>query len=1094
MALVTDDHLYRALVFIFDAQKRAIQGVGFLTHRSGLIVTCSHVLFSSISQVKDRRDKPPVADMFFQFYQDRYELGDKAPVRRADILGDWLPYTKGDVIIGQYKGVYPKGVTSLPLGKPDMIGSVTQTNYFRTVGFSNWGGFETVVAEGTILSSQNRTKNGFDVILLDDKSRTIVKGFSGAPVLNINSGHVIGMISWIIKPTLVERKQESLVAAIRSDLIRSILPVDYPLKAAIEGLAPKTKFIAGYTKIDADSIFGRNNEASQLMTLCQVSDSMICVRGEGGLGKTTFLQLFATSLGFEKRYDNVVWIDFQLDIPTSFISNQSLLNSLGLSELRTKASRGQISVETAFEKIIYAMCRLGGKNILIIDGVDRSLLKFRPQLSLDQNWSVVVSSRNKLPGFKDFPLSTLEGLDAVSTFSFYANEDLEKQREAVIALTDTLFGNPLAIEIWAKVYKNNRNLTITGLQEVLNQKGLSGFSGQSVETLYDKVEIDTYIRDCLVAAFEVTGLSKQELSMLASFCLLPPRRTPYHTLEKFFGSESDSSIGGFNDLLTNLILKGWIKEYEEELVEERRLRNKFLCHPLIQDAIINIMQANDFPTLSVVKTLSEEFLNYPGRAIDTLQYEGFPEHIHGRFSLQDLQLDFFVMISRYVHFFNYIGKKKEASEWAQRWFNANIPLPEGTDTNNVIKYAKICINIHSTISNDMQAIAILQNAIEVLCQVPLQLRSEGFYIELLKAYYDLTNKFIELKQYAEAQSVLDESSKVEIGQSEAFRTEYLFLLITKRLLAIKTRDFKTADYLTDQIWSQQAYQSTRLFYPTEEVDFILQDAEIKFEVNRLGEIPSIVSKALNISQSYDPFLFMEASRRSAKLLARLGHLSEATKILGESIKKGEASTKGRPPYVLISSYLEVAYVYSCMKESALTAEYLSKYEHYENTMKVGRSTEEVIRRLLQKAEVLRFCARYRDAEHVVDRCFNYLSDLSDAERPLFELKSVNSEALNMLGSHKQERQIFDSTEILSKLERAHNLYTNSDPALQGFIEAPILDTFGQLYAYKGDKKTALEYYERSLKIYKELFSVVNPHHYEIINVERNMLNQLGPNQ
>lgn len=1091
MALVTDDHLYCALVYIFDAQKRAIQGVGFLTHRSGLIVTCSHVLFSAISKVKDRSDKPPVADMFFQFYQDRYELGDKAPVRRADILGDWLPYTKGDVIIGQYKGTYPKGVTPLPLGKPDMIGSVTQTNHFRTVGFSNWGGFEAVVAEGTILSSKNRTKNGFDVILLDDKSRTIVQGFSGAPVLNINSGHVIGMISWIIKPTLVERKQESLVAAIRSDLIRSILPVGYSLKAAIESLVPKTKFIAGYTKIDADSIFGRNNEASQLITLCQGSDSMICVRGEGGLGKTTFLQLFTTSLGPEKRYDNVVWIDFQLDIPTSFISNQSLLNSLGLSELRTKASKGQISVETAFEQTIQAMRRLGGNNILIIDGVDRSLLKFRPQLSLDQNWSVVVSSRNKLPGFKDFPLSTLEGLDAVSTFSFYANEDLEKQREAVISLTDTLFGNPLAVEIWAKVYKNNRNLTITGLQEILNQKGLSGFSGQSVETLYDKVEIDTYIRDCLVAAFEVTGLSKQELSMLASFCLLPPRRTPYHTLEKFFGSESDSSIGGFNDLLTNLILKGWIKEYEEELVEERRLRNKFLCHPLIQDAIINIMQAKDFPTLSVVQKLSKEFLNYPGRAIDTLQYEGFPEHIHGRFSLKDLQLDFFVMISRYVHFFNYIGKKKEASKWSQRWFNANIPLPEGTDTNNVIKYAKICINIHGAISNDMQAIAILHNAIEVLNQVPIQLRSEGSCIELLKAYYGLSNKLIELKRYAEAQSVLDESSNVEIGQSEAFRKQYLFLLITRRLLAIRTRDFQSADYLTDQIRSQQAYLSDQLFYSTEEVDFILQDAEIKFELKRLHEIKPIVRKALSISKSYDPFLFLKASRRSAKLIARLGHLSEAAKILEESIQKGETITKGKPNYALLSNYLELAYVYACLKESALAANYLSKYEQYESTVKTGRSKEELLRRLLQKAEVSRFCGRYEQAEQDVSQCFGYLDNLIGTDRPLFELKTINSEALNLLETHKLGRPYPGFTEIIAKLKSAHQRFIDSGPALQGFATAQIMDTLGQLYVSKGDKKVALEYFKGALKLYRESFSAINPHHYEIANVERNMLELLG---
>lgn len=182
-------------------------GTGFVIDGKGLVLTASHVVLPLEQQ---QAGESPPEEVRLEF-MGQTQTALKRRIHTAQVLIEcWLPFYQGDICLLQYRDSLPKGVEILPLGNsfhnpaiPDML------------KFFGFPGDETgMIGEGRLLGRKLDNSLGFEVLQID--SRQIQRGFSGGPVLNLNTGNVIGFISWL------ESRNQAF--AIPSELVRKVMP------------------------------------------------------------------------------------------------------------------------------------------------------------------------------------------------------------------------------------------------------------------------------------------------------------------------------------------------------------------------------------------------------------------------------------------------------------------------------------------------------------------------------------------------------------------------------------------------------------------------------------------------------------------------------------------------------------------------------------------------------------------------------------------------------------------------------------------------------------------------------------------------------
>jgi hypothetical protein len=181
------------------------QGTGFIL-TSTLAVTCAHVV--------DACGAGPGGTVRLVF-----QAG-SAPVE-AEVLADgW--HEEADVAFLRLLSLLPSTVTPAIL-EPS---TNTDSHTFRALGYPNVGDFQGVWAEGKILGlttdSQGRRA-------LQLESRNIAPGTSGAPVLDTNTGRVVGMVNLTYNADATLKFRDAAFA-IPSETLRDLCPVALELQ------------------------------------------------------------------------------------------------------------------------------------------------------------------------------------------------------------------------------------------------------------------------------------------------------------------------------------------------------------------------------------------------------------------------------------------------------------------------------------------------------------------------------------------------------------------------------------------------------------------------------------------------------------------------------------------------------------------------------------------------------------------------------------------------------------------------------------------------------------------------------------------------
>jgi AAA+ ATPase superfamily predicted ATPase len=154
--------------------------------------------------------------------------------------------------------------------------------------------------------------------------------------------------------------------------------------------------------ISPEDLVGRAAELAGLADLLDASTRRVLLDGLGGIGKTTLAKAFAQA--HAARYRHVLWIEQSGSLVSSLVNHPHLALNLGLSfaEVENESVR--------FNKITSALMQLSpGPKLLVIDNADESILDGQPAASLPAppDWQVLVTSRYRLAGFKEFTLNEL---------------------------------------------------------------------------------------------------------------------------------------------------------------------------------------------------------------------------------------------------------------------------------------------------------------------------------------------------------------------------------------------------------------------------------------------------------------------------------------------------------------------------------------------------------------------------------------------------------------------------------------------------------------------------------------------------------------
>jgi S1-C subfamily serine protease len=195
------------VVRILRSDGKTTSGAGFVVSEKGLLATCSHAVQPEESQKKGE-PRPEKVDLIF------CATGEQMGAR---VLPEfWRPADREDVAILQLEGDLPASVKPLPLGSSEG----TSNHFFQTFSFPESGPEDGSFGDGHILNQLQMR----GTTVLQVSSPQVTPGFSGGPVLDTDTGRIVGMVTAIAAPDRYGRMAETAYIT-PTEVLRQICPL-----------------------------------------------------------------------------------------------------------------------------------------------------------------------------------------------------------------------------------------------------------------------------------------------------------------------------------------------------------------------------------------------------------------------------------------------------------------------------------------------------------------------------------------------------------------------------------------------------------------------------------------------------------------------------------------------------------------------------------------------------------------------------------------------------------------------------------------------------------------------------------------------------
>lgn len=341
---------------------------------------------------------------------------------------------------------------------------------------------------------------------------------------------------------------------------------------------PAPKYLATPPSELTSGVIPRPDELRDLRRQLRHSSRPVVICGIGGLGKTTFAQLYCQRFG--GSYRQVVWLSASAVFSganireadnaeyflRAFIEDRTLLSKLNI------VFDDRDTAKQRFDKVIARLADEEGPMLLVIDNAPEAAARFTTELSRLKNWRVLLTSRDEIHNMDAYHLDTLPPQRAAQLFcNIYGDRSTDPAIDTVIRA----YGyHTLTIELLA-AYAREKNIQPFELQHELEARGLLQLDALHLG-LPNAPKMQS-LSEHLLQTF-LLELDEQEQEIMRCMCLLPPSNTllePGLMSEDFlcelFGKKADKVA--FQNTLRSLARLHW-------LVKEA---GEFRCHPVVAE-------------------------------------------------------------------------------------------------------------------------------------------------------------------------------------------------------------------------------------------------------------------------------------------------------------------------------------------------------------------------------------------------------------------------------------------------------------------------------------------------------------------------------
>lgn len=321
-------------------------------------------------------------------------------------------------------------------------------------------------------------------------------------------------------------------------------------------------------------IIGRSRELELLHKELQNSQSILLLRGIGGIGKTTLAKAYIRK--YQSSYDHIIWVcnsitpDKQQHPITHAISDDAILHqSLGLP------FDSDISKEDRLLMVLHRLRNLPGKNLMILDNAGLNSQSLISKLPASPSWHIIVTSREELSDVHIIRLDELSSEEATELFYLHYPKG-RSYADDVKELVATIGFHTLTIELLAKSCQKGK------LKRLNPKKILNKIQQKQFDTIQKKVfsqhskseiELFTYLN----VAFDLSGLSEEEENILRQWTVLPSIDISAELVIQLFNFDEDTVPDAFETAIESLVQKGWLLYNQQG--------ECFRCHQLIQEVI-----------------------------------------------------------------------------------------------------------------------------------------------------------------------------------------------------------------------------------------------------------------------------------------------------------------------------------------------------------------------------------------------------------------------------------------------------------------------------------------------------------------------------
>lgn len=324
---------------------------------------------------------------------------------------------------------------------------------------------------------------------------------------------------------------------------------------------------------------GRGGEIKQLHTqLCQSTRPLV-VTGVGGLGKTTFAQMYWQQ--HRAEYGCAAWLstaalytaDEQRRTDNAEYFLRAFLDHPQLkTNLNVTSDPLQRPVEQ-FRQMVAALADLGtGPHLLVIDNAPEAAAAYLPELATLTQWRILLTSREAIQNMAKFELDALPPDLAAELFERVY--EAPARSEALDSILDDIGYHTLTIELLA-AYAREKHLDPLGLLALLRQKGLMQLDDYdvSVPRYHQNRDIAAHLRDLFLLE-----LNEKETEILRNCCILPTSNVPL-----------DPTLASEDFLCALLGKKDTEKDFKKCLRRLARLHwlvdknGGYRCHPVIAE-------------------------------------------------------------------------------------------------------------------------------------------------------------------------------------------------------------------------------------------------------------------------------------------------------------------------------------------------------------------------------------------------------------------------------------------------------------------------------------------------------------------------------